>query len=222
MKIGILGGSFDPPHNGHLYVANQMLKNKSITFFPRSIELTWKKNDMNPQGLPRGFEKVLDKQCDKVILMPVFRHPFAKPLTDSRHRLAMTKLIEEKSVEVSDLEIKRKGISYTIDTLNVLKTQSPQDDFFWIIGKDQIKDFGQWKGFREIKEKFGLLIAPRHPHLRGGVAPAAHLGGESEIKPLDISSSEIRKRIKLGLEINSLVPERIRRYIIKHKLYLNV
>ena len=171
MNIAILGGSFDPPHNGHLFVAKQMLKNKN---------------------------------CDKVILMPVFKHPFGKLLTDPEHRLAMTRLLEDKNIEVSDFEIKRKKISYSIDTLNALKKLAPHDDFVWVIGKDQIGDFEKWKNWREIKEEFGLIVVPR--------------------TPIDVSSSEIRKRINPPdggrKSISGMVPEKIESYIIHHKLYL--
>ena len=167
MNVAILGGSFDPPHNGHLFVAKQMLRNKN---------------------------------CDKIILTPVFKHPFGKPLTDPKHRLAMARLLKEKNIEISDIEIKRKEISYSIDTLNALKKLFPKDDFVWIIGKDQIRDFEKWKDWREIKKKFGLIIIPR--------------------TPIDISSSEVRERIRKGKSIKNIVPGKVESYIIEHKLYL--
>lgn len=166
MNIAVLGGSFDPPHNGHLHVARELLKNK---------------------------------KCEKVILMPVFKHPFDKLLTDSSHRFAMTELLENKNIEVSDIEILRKKTSYSIDTLNALKNLCPKDDFFWVIGKDQVKDFKKWKGWREIKEKFGLIVVPR--------------------SAIDISSTEIRKRVKEGKSIKYFVPEKVKSYIIENRLY---
>lgn len=209
MRVAVLGGSFDPPHNGHLHIAKMLLKHKL---------------------------------CDKIILMPHFLHPFGKESLDPSHRLAMTKLLETKNIEVFDLEIKKEKISYTIDTLKALKTQSAKDDFVWIIGEDQIKDFRKWKDWKEIVERFGLIVVPRYARPPRGsptatpeaqVLPTSEvteglLGGERPniividtrtFKPLNISSSEIRKRIKEGLLINQLVPKGVEKYIIKNKLY---
>ena len=201
MNIAILGSSFDPPHNGHLTIAKNVLKSQKV---------------------------------HKVILMPVNIHPFAKKITPAHHRLVMTKLLEEKNIEVSDFEIKKRSTSYSIDTLKAFQKQFPKNKFFWIIGSDCLESFTRWKDWRKIISDFGLIIVPRHAkprfHLRGGVAPAAHLEGESrkniiilnakDFPPLDISSSEIRKRIKEGKTIKNLVPKRVENYIIQHRLYL--
>jgi nicotinate-nucleotide adenylyltransferase len=187
MKVGVLGGSFDPPHIGHLYVAKTLLKNK---------------------------------YCEKVIFMPAFRHPFGKQSLDPSHRLAMTKLLETKNIEVFDSEIKREKISYTIDTLNSLKNQSPKDNFVWIIGEDQIKDFEKWKDWKEIIEKFGLIVMPRQKRSpRRSPSATFEVQYAKTFKSLNISSSEIRERTKKGLPIDNLVPKEVKNYIIKHKLY---
>lgn len=197
MNIAILGSSFDPPHNGHLKIARNILKSQKI---------------------------------NQVILMPVNIHPFSKQLTDSKHRLAMAKFLEEDNIEVSDLELKKDSVSYSIDTLNILTTQHPNDHFYWIIGSDYLGNFTKWKDWQKILSDFGLIIVPRRSHLRGGVAPAAHLGGENQkniiiltskdFPPIDISSSEIKKRIKKGKSIENLVPKEIENYIILNKLYI--
>lgn len=187
MNIAVLGSSFDPPHNGHLAAARNVLKSQKV---------------------------------GKVILMPVNIHPFGKKLIPSHHRLLMAKLLQEESIEVSDLEIKRGKISYAIDTLSQLKKLYPKDHFVWIIGKDQIKNFAKWKNWQKIISEFGLIIVPRH----------AHTNTPKEIKniitlnaknfpPIDISSSEIKKRIKTGKTITNLVPKEVEKYIIQNKLY---
>lgn len=216
MKIGLLGGSFDPPHNGHIYMAKTLLASN---------------------------------YCQKIILVPCLKHPFSKPLSEARHRLAMAKLLMSKNIEVSDIEIKspakqnlapREKVSYSIDTLNSLKNQSTKDEFVWIIGEDQLDNFTKWKNWREIIERFGLIVVPRTtrpPRGSPSVTPEAKwlptsevakqrlrlLGGEvafAYFKPLDISSSKIRKRVKDDLSIDNLVPKEVERYIIQHKLYL--
>lgn len=201
MNIAVLGSSFDPPHNGHLEIAKNILKAGRVS---------------------------------KVILMPVNIHPFAKKLTPAYHRLTMAKFLEEKNIKVSDLELKKNSISYSIDTLKTLQQQSPEDKFYWIIGSDHLDSFTKWKDWQKILSDFGLIVVPRDIkprfHLRGGVAPAAHLEGESrkniiilnskDFPPLNVSSSEIKKKIKIGKTIKDLVPKKIENYIIQNKLYL--
>ena len=208
MNIAVLGASFDPSHNGHLKVARNILKSKRI---------------------------------NKIMLMPVNIHPFAKKLTKASHRLAMAKLLEEKlrtssvhgkNIEVSDLELRKNSTSFSIDTLQALKQKFSKDKFYWIIGSDNLDKFTKWKDWQKIIKDFGLIVVARdtRSHLRGGVAPAAHLAGENRSKniiilkakdfaPLDISSSEIRKRVKEGKKIGNLVPKKVEEYIIQNNLY---
>lgn len=184
MNIAVLGASFDPSHNGHLKIANNVLKSQ---------------------------------KADKVILMPVNIHPFAKKLTKAYHRLKMAKMLEGKNIEVSDLEIKRGKISYTIDTLNQLKKLYPKDLFVWIIGEDQIKNFTKWKDWQKIIKDFGLIVVPRdisHENQKNII-----ILNVKDFPPLDISSSEIKKRIKEGKSIKNLVPKVVENYIIRNKLY---
>ncbi len=166
MTIAVLGASFDPSHNGHLTIAENVLKSQ---------------------------------KADKVILMPVNIHPFAKKLSNASHRLAMAKLLAGNNIEVSDLEIKRGKISYTIDTLNELKKLYPEDHFSWIIGSDQLEKFSKWKSWQYIVNDFGIIVAPRDN---------------------PVSSSEIRKKIKERKTIKNLVPEKVEEYIMKNKLYM--
>lgn len=96
MKVAILGGSFDPPHLGHILIARQV---KEIL------------------GL------------DQVLLIPNFKHAFGKIQSPAKHRLAMTKLLEDDFIKVSESELQRKGISFTIDTLNILESEYPNNKF---------------------------------------------------------------------------------------------
>ncbi len=204
MNIAILGSSFDPPHNGHLEIAKSILRSKI---------------------------------AQKVILMPTYVHPFGKKMTPFQHRLTMAKLLEEEKIQVSDLEIKKNSTSYSIDTLKALQKLFPKDKFVWIIGSDNINDFTKWKDWQEIIEEFGLIVVPRYPEnspRRSRFATPPRwlerlLGGESRniivltkknFSPIDISSSEIRKRVKQGKSISLMVPKEIEKYIIKHGLYL--
>lgn len=207
MNIAVLGSSFDPAHNGHLTIANNILRSKKI---------------------------------NKVILMPVNIHPFAKKLTPVIHRLAMAKFLGEKlrtssvqgkGIEVSDLELKKGSTSYSIDTLKVLRQNFPKDKLYWIIGSDYLGTFTKWKGWQKIIQDFGLIIVARdiNTDIEKGVKKFINdknlekkiiILNAKDFPPFDISSSEIKKRIKEGRSIKNLVPENVGNYIIRNKLYL--
>lgn len=187
MKIAVLGGSFDPPHQGHAIIAERLIKLFNF---------------------------------GQVWLMPCFKHPFNKKLTSPKHRLAMTKFLRSKNIKVSDLEIKRKKISYTIDTLNSLKKMSPKNQFFWVAGSDQMKSFKKWKKWEEILEKFKLIIIPRNGAKTTNLFTNAIILDREKFSPIRISSSTIRERIKKGKKIDKMVPKEVESYIIQHKLYL--
>ena len=198
MKIGIYGGSFDPPHKGHVIAAKRL------------IELF---------------------KFDEVWLMPCYKHPFSKKLSPPNDRFKMTKFLENKTIKTSDFEVKKKTISYTIDTLKSLAKLFPKNEFFWIIGSDQANSFTRWKKWKEIIEKFKLVIVPRNGIKQTGekikeiLKTIGHQGNiiivdKKNFPPIYISSSEIRKKIKNGKTVSDIMPKNIERYIIKHKLYL--
>lgn len=197
MKIGILGGSFDPPHKGHVTIARRLLK---LNLF------------------------------NQVWLMPCYQHPFNKNLSSPDKRLEMTKYLEDGDIKVSDLEIRKKTINYTIDTLKFLNKKRPQDKFGWIIGTDQVSDFTKWKRWREIINNFKLIVVPRTGFIKAElelkniakqVANPKNiiLIGREKFPPIYISSTIVRNRIKKNKPISSMVPRRVEEYIMKNKLY---
>lgn len=175
MKIALLGGSFDPPHLGHLIMAVQMK------------------------------EKFL---MDEVWFIPCYEHAFGKQLSPADHRLAMCKLIEDGNIKASDIEIKRKKVSYTIDTLRELTALYPEHEFHWIIGSDQEEDFHKWKNAEELRKKYRFIVFPR---------------GEdrNDLITTNISSTFIRNRIAVGKPVTHLVTAAVEEYIYKFKLYTN-
>lgn len=197
MKIGILGGSFDPPHNGHLSLAKQVKDIYSI---------------------------------DQVLFIPCFSHPFAKELSSSRHRLAMTKLLENDWLKVSSLEIEQKSISYSIDTLQTLRKQNPLNKYSWIIGSDQVNSFPKWKDYKRIILDFSLLVLPRQEtdeeiqrklqetFQTSLLSHIAHIS-QKDLTLSPISSTEIRRIVKNGESISDLVPKNVEEYIRENKLY---
>jgi nicotinate-nucleotide adenylyltransferase len=197
MNIAILGGSFDPPHKGHTIIADRLLR---LNLF------------------------------DEIWLVPCYQHPFNKTLSVPNRRLEMTKSLEKDNIKVSDYEINNKTTSYTIDTLRFFANKYPQDNFSWIIGTDQIKDFTRWKKWQEIINKFKLTIVPRSGFKKAEKELKdieKQVGSEKNIilidkkifPPIYISSTLVRKRIKEGKPISNLVPKKVEKYIIQHKLY---
>ncbi len=168
MRIGIFGGSFDPPHEGHLTLIKQVLAS-------RVVEEIW--------------------------LMPTFISPWKKASASPEDRLAFCKLLTKDlpigQVKTSDLEIKRGGKSYTVDTVRELKKKF-NHQFYWIIGSDLVKDLPKWHKAEELYREIEFLVFPR----------------------TNISSTAIREKIKKRQPLNGLVPKKIEQYVKKHKPYV--
>lgn len=167
---------------------------------------------------------------DTVLLIPCFMHPFNKPVSNASHRLAMTKLLETKQIHVSDFEIRQKTISYSINTLKHLQKENPHDEFSWIIGSDQIATFPKWENWKEIIEKFGLIIFPRDARINSiereieaaigkKFLKNIHIINSKDAIIINISSSKIRTRIKNKQIIKHLVSEKVEHYILDKGLY---
>jgi len=189
-RIGIFGGSFDPPHIGHLIIA----------------ELT--------QG---------QLLLDEVIFVPAFvpPHKTGDHASTPLDRLRMTKLAVRgnPSFRVSDIEIRRKGVSYTVDTVRTFKRRHRSATLFLIIGGDSLAQFWSWKAPDEILADASLAVyaRPGCKIKRGGHLDARihHVRGPL----LQISSTEIRKRIAARKSVRYLVMESVRSYIARHRLY---
>lgn len=199
MKIGIMGGTFDPIHIGHLILA----------------------------------ERVRDsKKLDQVIFIPTGVNPLKKDknISSSVHRLEMLRLAIESNpyFSISTIEIERGGLSYTIDTLRALRVKYKDDDLYFIIGSDIIFQLEKWKDFKELFKlcKFILVDRPGNEYKEidekiQELNINYQLSFERITLPLmDISSSDIRNRVKSKKSIKYLVPTNVEDYIKKHKLYL--
>ncbi len=190
MKIGILGGTFDPVHNGHIYLA----------------------------------KKVCAKlRLDKIIFIPSYLPPHKKGIkvTSARHRFNMLKLAiqDNKKFKISDMEIKRGGRSYSVETLRRLrKKYGAKTELFFITGSDSLKEFDKWKNLDEIIRLCKFVIAER-PGFRVKKAPENFM--LLRINAKDISATAIRSKIGVNKPLNRLVPAAIEAYIYKHSLYKN-
>ena len=202
-KTGIFGGSFDPIHYGHLILAEQI----------REIS-----------GL------------DKVIFVPANINPFkmANPPASGEDRLRMIELAIEgcPGFEVSDIEIRREGPSYTYDTLSELSSRFSGSEenikLYFILGSDSLKKVPSWKKGSELIDNYGLISVYRKGEDRARTdAEIEKIKSEHpkadiklfETPELEISSGDIRERLKFGQSIRFLTPESVIEYIDSEKLY---
>lgn len=173
-----------------------------------------------------------DCGLEKVLFIPANNHPFKadKEVADSKYRSDMTKLAIEDNpnFEISYIEIERQGISYTIDTLKILRQAYPRDCELWmIIGGDAFLQLETWKDSHEIMSMCSLVV-----YMRSGFpedqcyTKAKSLNKENHMDiilldapKLDLSSTDIRSRIKRGKSIRYMVPKDVDDYINKKGIY---
>jgi len=193
MRIGIFGGTFNPPHIGHLIVAEFIREEANL---------------------------------DKIIFVPCSSPPhkqnlnYLSQLADPLHRFEMVKIAIKSNpfFEASDVEIKRGGISYTIDTINQMLEEFPGHIFYLLIGADQFREFHTWRKPEEIVSKARLIVFNRP----GFVIPESEFSRFAEfitVPNIDVSASTIRSRIRSGKSIKYLVPAEVEEYIYANGLY---
>ena len=191
VKIGFLGGSFDPVHFGHLMAAQD------------------------------AFEQC---KLDRLILVPAAKAPL-KPndetcSTEDRLALLHAAVEWDKRFEVSDLELRRGGVSYTIDSARHFRALYPNDELYWIIGGDQLPKLHLWKDIAELAKlvEFIFLERPGHPVKAVPEIPGLRLR-RCDGHLLAISSTELRERVKRDLSLDYFVPHKAIVYIRNHGLY---
>lgn len=159
-------------------------------------------------------------KLDKVIFVPTFMPPHKNSgdIAHPRHRYAMLKKAIQNNpfFSVSDIEIKRKGRSYTIDTIRSLKKKFPRDKIYFITGSDLLSYLDEWKDLRAILALVTFVVATRPGYPLEKIP--AYIS-TVEIRAVDISAFEIRDCIKKGISFRYLVPEPVYTYILQKKLY---
>lgn len=193
MKLGIFGGTFNPIHLGHLLIAQDACE-------------------------AFGLDQVLFIPCDTP------PHKVMDYLADSHHRLAMVRLAirGNPSFACSDVEIRRGGVSYTVDTVRALLRKNRKAQLHLVIGSDSLNDLHQWREAAELV-KLCRVIAVLRPGEKTFQFNRSRLRGLRPLTlrahPFDVSSSEIRRRLREKKTIHYLVPEAVVDYIAKNSLY---
>jgi nicotinate-nucleotide adenylyltransferase len=198
-RIGVFGGAFDPPHNAHVALAQAAL-----------AQLDLAELHVIPTG--QAWHKT-------------------RTLTPKQDRLAMAQLAFaglEGKVVVDSREVLRDGPTYTLDTLHELQREQPGAQLVLIMGADQATALPSWHGWQDILRTAIVSVAYRalstgdtarfDPKMLPGLPAGAHFEA-LELPPMDTSATEIRRRAALGVDISSLVPPTVARYIDQHHLY---
>ena len=195
-KIGILGGTFNPVHIGHLLIAQDALEQAGL-------DCVW----FIPTAMPP--------------------HKHADHLASAAQRLAMVRLAirGDNRFTVDDLEIKRGGKSYSVDTLTELRRREPGARFYFIIGGDSLAELHTWKNVPRLVELCSFIVVTRP-----GFNNVANTRLSASIRRklrlqfvnghvCDVASRDIRSRVARGQSVRYLVPENVFRYIRRRKLF---
>ncbi len=190
MKLGIYGGSFDPVHLGHLLVAQAAIEELGL---------------------------------DRLFFIPAAQSPFkpeSKPAPDAaRLQLLRLALAGKTNCEVDDQEIRRGGISYTVDTLRDYAKKFPGAKLFYLLGADNVPKLGEWREANELAKLAEFVAIPR-PGGTPANFPPPFRGQILKGFPLGVSSSQIRARVNAGLPIDNLVPAAVAEAVGGGRLYL--
>jgi len=190
-KVGLYFGSFNPFHLGHQKLAEFLLDHQVVD------EVWFVVSPRNP----------LKKEND---------------LLDENLRLEMVKIAiqDNPKLKVSDLEFSMPKPAYTIDSLHAFSSKYPENDFYLLIGSDNAKVFDQWKNFKQILDEYPVLVYPRPGFDKAEIAKIYPQMKWLESPQYNISSTEIRQKIKQGKEVKDLLHPAVYQYILKKKLYV--
>ncbi len=188
MRLGVLGGTFDPPHVGHLLAASD------------------------------AFEALA---LDRVLFIPAASHPFKAENVGGTpsQRLHMLALLiaDDARFGVDAIEIERPGLSYTVDTLTAVAGRHPDAERFLLVGADVLESFAKWRQPDRVLELATLAVlqrgeAPRRP-------PAGDRIRMLRTRRVEVSSTEVRARVRAGRSIRGFVPDAVAAYIGAAGLY---
>ena len=189
-RTGIFGGSFDPVHAGHVSIARAAADAAAL---------------------------------DEVLFVPAAVSPFktsSAPRASGHDRLVMAALAceEDPRFRACAAELERGGVSRAIDTVRAIRAARPSDSLYFILGADAAAGLGMWFEAAELFKLVTFLVFERP----GAVVPPPPTGAQTEIfrgDPVDVSSTEIRRRAAAGESLAGLVPRKVAEYISAHSLY---
>jgi len=191
VRIGVFGGTFDPPHVGHLLLATDAREALNL---------------------------------DRLIFIPAGAQPFkvdTPPVASPRDRLEMVRLAiaDDANYAVDDAEISRKGLSYTVDTLEHLAERNAGAELFFLLGQDSLAGFPKWRNPARIQELATLALM-----MRAGAPDVGDWRNAEGVvmvsaRRVDVSSTEIRERLRAGKSIKGFVPESVEQFIEARGLY---
>lgn len=196
MRLGIFGGTFDPPHVGHLLAASDALEHLAL---------------------------------DRLVLVPAATQPLkgARVTAPAADRLAMVRLTvgSDSRLEADPVEVDRRGLSYTVDTLREFSRRFPSSEIFFLVGADVVSSFAQWRDPHTILELATLAIM-RRADSGDSEGPVVEMDDELArraafipTRRIDVSSTEIRDRVRSGRSIHGFVTDAVAEYIGSHGLY---
>jgi nicotinate-nucleotide adenylyltransferase len=196
LRLGILGGAFNPPHIGHVVCAQEAL-----------IQL----------------------ELDRVVFIPVGEAPHRElqddPGVEARLEMVELAVADDERFSASRIELDREGPSYTSDTLEQLHGETPEDELFLILGGDQAAALATWHEPAKVLERATIAVFERMSWGRNAIViKIGRMPGAERVRYLDmpmiqVSSSAIRRRVREGLPIRYLVPDRVVDYIETNQLY---
>jgi len=191
-RMGLFGGTFDPPHVGHLVVARDALEALELDElrFVVAARSPFKEDEPATEGAIRAamVEAALDG---------------------------------EGRMRVSRVELERGGTSWTVETLRELERREPEAEWFLILGADQFAHFGSWREPEEIARRARVIVLARAGREPTEVRPGADVAFETiEVTRLDVSSTEVRERVAEGRSVRWLVPEAVREIVHERRLYM--
>jgi len=197
MKTGVLGGTFDPIHNGHLAIAGEALNKLSL---------------------------------DRVLFVPARQQPLKDrddiESVENRLNMILLAIRDFPQFELSTVETDSTGPNYTVDTLGILKKQYNDVELYFILGWDSLEELSRWKQPEQII-KFCRIVAltrsavdaPQITELDRVIPGLSQRLIMLDMAPVDISSTDIRRRRRQGLSIHGIVSQQVEDYIIQHGLY---
>ncbi len=183
-------GTFNPPHSGHIKIANEVLKKFNFS---------------------------------KIVFVPANCPPHKNNAANPMHRLNMLRLVESDKIKVSDIEFSLPTPSFSYQTIEAILKNNQQEKLNFIIGFDAFKNIEKWKNPEILKKKLFFIVLKRKGENREEIEKLKNKGFNfviaDNIEEYDVSSTEIRKKVFEGENIEGFVDEKIRRYIYENGLY---